>query len=64
MRAPTNLVHEPGCPRDLPALMRAQKAQGKAAKVGFDWPPVAEVQAKVREEVAEVEAETTHGPRP
>ena len=42
--------------------MRAQKAQGKAAKVGFDWPTVAEVQAKIREEIAEVEAETTAGP--
>ena len=47
---------------NLPALMRAQKAQGKAAKVGFDWPTVAQVQAKIREEIAEVEAETTHGP--
>ena len=25
------------CPANLPALMRAQKAQEKAAKVGFDW---------------------------
>ncbi len=51
-----------GLPAGLPALMRAQKAQTKAAKVGFDWPTVAEVQAKIREEVAEVEAETVHGP--
>ena len=51
-----------GLPANLPALMRAQKAQAKAAKVGFDWPTVQEVQAKIREEVAEVEAETIQGP--
>ena len=41
-------------PAALPALMRAQKAQVKAGKVGFDWPDVGQVLAKVREEVDEV----------
>ena len=45
-----------GLPKGLPALMRAQKVQKKAAKVGFDWSEAAPVFAKVREELAEVEA--------
>lgn len=45
-----------GLPKGLPALMRAQKVQKKAAKVGFDWDDAAPVFAKVREELAEVEA--------
>ena len=36
-----------GPPPSLPALMRAQKLQEKAAKVGFDWPDISGVQAKV-----------------
>jgi MazG family protein len=39
----------------LPGLMRAQKLQKKAARVGFDWPDLAGVVAKVREELAETE---------
>ena len=50
-------------PAALPALMRAQKAQVKAGKVGFDWPDVAQVLAKVREEVDEV-AEAMTAPMP
>ena len=42
-------------PRELPALMRAQKIQHKAAKVGFDWSDVSGALAKIREETAEVE---------
>ena len=44
-------------PLSLPALSRALKLQDKAAKVGFDWDDVRGVLAKLREEVAEVEAE-------
>ncbi len=37
----------------LPALMRAQKAQKKAARVNFDWADVGDVIAKVDEELEE-----------
>ena len=47
----------------LPALMRAQKLQKRAARVGFDWPTAAEVLAKITEEAAELEeARDTLGP--
>ncbi|MEO8439771.1 MAG: nucleoside triphosphate pyrophosphohydrolase [Spartobacteria bacterium] len=42
-----------GLTRSLPALMLAQKAQTKAARVGFDWSDLANVIAKVDEELAE-----------
>ena len=45
----------------LPALMHAEKVQKKAARVGFDWNEVAPVLAKIREELAEVEAELPDG---
>jgi tetrapyrrole methylase family protein/MazG family protein len=43
-----------GVPRHLPALMAAMQLQKKAARVGFDWKRVADVLAKVREEMAEL----------
>ncbi len=50
-----------GVPRSMPALTRALKLQEKAAKVGFDWNDVAGVLAKLREEIAETEAEIASG---
>jgi len=47
----------------LPALMRALKLQKRAARVGFDWPDVAQVVDKIAEEAAEVvEARDILGP--
>ncbi len=42
-------------PAALPALTRAVKLQDKAAKVGFDWPSLAPVFDKMREELSELE---------
>jgi ATP diphosphatase len=42
-------------PVGLPSLTRAIKLQDKAAKVGFDWPDLAPVFAKMKEEIAELE---------
>src|SRR5215831_381470 len=41
-------------PKALPALVRAQKAQSKAARVNFDWTEVRDVMVKVEEELREV----------
>ncbi|MGK2922677.1 MAG: nucleoside triphosphate pyrophosphohydrolase [Methyloceanibacter sp.] len=43
-------------PVGLPGLTRAVKLQKRAAKVGFDWPDLAPVFAKVEEELGELKA--------
>ena len=52
-----------GVPMSMPALTRALKLQQKAAGVGFDWDDVQGVVAKLREEIAEAEAEIAAGAR-
>lgn len=47
----------------LPALVRAQKIQKRAARVGFDWPDAAPVVVKLAEELAELDAADTHEAR-
>ncbi|MEE3048108.1 MAG: nucleoside triphosphate pyrophosphohydrolase [Pseudomonadota bacterium] len=46
-----------GLPLPFPALLRAYKLQRRAARVGFDWPELAPVAAKVEEEWGELTAE-------
>lgn len=53
--------HLHGVGNGLPALMRAQKLQKKAARVGFDWPDVAPVLSKLREEITELEEAIAKG---
>lgn len=45
-----------GIPRGLGALQRGQKMQEKAARVGFDWPHIGGIRAKLFEELAELDA--------
>lgn len=42
----------------LPALLRAEKLQSRAARVGFDWTDISDVRAKVAEELDEFDTAT------
>ena len=44
-----------GVPASLPSLLRAQRVQAKAARVGFDWPDRDGPQAKIAEELGELD---------
>lgn len=46
-----------GIARGLPEWQRAVKLQSRAARVGFDWPEVTPVIAKLHEEIEEVRVE-------
>lgn len=52
-----------GLPKALPALAQAQEIQDRAARVGFDWPVIDPVWAKVTEEINEVREATDPGAR-
>jgi nucleoside triphosphate diphosphatase len=49
-----------GLPSGLPSLHMAFRLQDRAAGVGFDWPTTEGPLEKVKEELAEVEAELLH----
>ncbi|GBD93314.1 nucleoside triphosphate pyrophosphohydrolase/pyrophosphatase MazG [bacterium BMS3Abin05] len=50
-----------GVPKELPALLRAWRIQQKAAQVGFDWDDIADVWAKVEEELNELKEASQSG---
>ncbi|MCW5731528.1 MAG: nucleoside triphosphate pyrophosphohydrolase [Alphaproteobacteria bacterium] len=50
-----------GVTQGLPGLTRAVKLQNRAARVGFDWPSLAPVLAKIDEEFAELRTEIAEG---
>src|SRR5437773_12184852 len=52
-----------GLPPTLPPLLMAYRLQERAAGIGFDWPDAKGPLAKVKEELAELEAETGSGKR-
>ena len=52
-----------GVALSLPALLRAQKLQSRAARVGFDWPDVNGPRDKIAEELVEVALATDEAER-
>jgi MazG family protein len=52
-----------GVPAHLPALMKALEVSKRVVKVGFEWPTLEEVLAKLDEEVAELREALPRGNR-
>ncbi len=50
-----------GVPSALPALLRAHRISEKAGMVGFDWPDLSSVRAKVAEELDELDEALASG---
>jgi len=50
-----------GVARALPALLRAEKIQKRAARVGFDWKTIGPVIDKIEEELGELRTELSAG---
>lgn len=60
---PTRRSSLDGVPRHMPALLRAQNLQKRAARVGFEWPdPSQGIPAKIREELRELNRTRGRGP--
>lgn len=52
-----------GVPTAAPSLLRAERLTEKASRIGFDWPDLAGVRAKLAEELAELDQAITQGDR-
>ncbi|HYH98968.1 nucleoside triphosphate pyrophosphohydrolase [Hyalangium sp.] len=52
-----------GVPTAAPALLRAERLTEKASRIGFDWPDVAGVRAKLYEELQELDEAIASGNR-
>lgn len=50
-----------GVPRHAPALLRGERVTEKASRIGFDWPDLAGVRAKVDEELQELDEALASG---
>jgi tetrapyrrole methylase family protein/MazG family protein len=50
-----------GVSRGMPALLRAEKVQGRVGRVGFDWPDATGALEKLDEELAELRAALSGG---
>lgn len=59
--APEQLSLLDDIPKALPALSRAQKLQGRAARAGFDWPDTLPVIDKLAEELDEIRQAIAQG---
>ena len=59
MDAQTDLLRH--VPKTLPSLMRAEKVQGRARRVGFDWPDVSGAWDALDSELAELKAAEAQG---
>ena len=56
LNSPTPVSIYDEVPRSLPALIKADKIQRKAARVGFDWKRVEDIFEKLQEEIDELRA--------
>lgn len=50
-----------GVPTGAPSLMRAERLTEKASRIGFDWPDLKSVRAKLDEELEELDRATQEG---